>query len=246
MNRKIRGWRISLLGGTVLFIVFLWTTEYIDLPHILLGAPATPANLAEVMLEGSVAIAGGAIFWRLFSYYESGWMEALQEQQRLATIDDLTGAYNRRYCLAKAAEEFQRSRRFRHGLSLVMLDLDDFKSINDNFGHLAGDRALIEFTRLVKGQIRAQDCLGRVGGDEFMILFIETEPAEALRVIERIRAQWDQGETARMMGALHRVTLSVGIAAPHSSDETITDCIRRCDQALYHAKANGRNRVELA
>ena len=177
-------------------------------------------------------------------------VEELKDKNRLlgelAVIDDKTGLFNHRHFRDKLEQEWLRSERYGNPLSLVMLDLDDFKQLNDTLGHPAGDRALREFATLVTGGARATDIASRYGGEEFAILLPHTNGEMALTVAERIREaarQFVFVETDRPT----RMTVSAGVATfPSPGIESAEDLIKRADEALYRAKQTGKDRVVVA
>ena len=159
----------------------------------------------------------------------------------LANIDGLTGLYVRRYFDMRVAEEIERARRFGTSFALVMLDLDDFKRLNDTHGHLVGDRALREVAALAAGQLRGVDLAARYGGEELAFLLPRTNLADAHAVAERIRAAVEGHE----FGGLH-ITASLGVAGwTEAGVELPERLVERTDAALYRAKAGGKNRVEI-
>ena len=160
------------------------------------------------------------------------------EFEQLAARDSLTNAYTRRHMDEACQQELERSRRHGRAMSLLLMDLDHFKAINDSYGHQRGDQVLTEFVRLVKGLLRRPDQLGRFGGEEFMLLLPETPLEEALAVAERIRLTVDQSTTAP------HVTVSIGVTTTRHDNDTLDTLLARADKALYRAKAQGRNRVE--
>ncbi|MEK6607769.1 MAG: sensor domain-containing diguanylate cyclase, partial [Myxococcota bacterium] len=161
----------------------------------------------------------------------------------LATVDGLTGLYTRRYFDTRLTEELARSRRFGTAFSLVILDLDDFKRVNDTFGHPAGDRVLREAARAMRGALRGIDIAARWGGEEFAFILPRTKLLEAHAVAERVRGDIVATGTA-IEGALVRVTASMGVACfPESGAEDGASLVRAADLALYHAKATGKDRV---
>ena len=166
-----------------------------------------------------------------------------RELQRLATTDMLTGMANRRAFLECAESVYAHSRHSGEPLTLLMLDLDHFKSINDRFGHLEGDRALAEFAQAVKSQLRASDVAGRLGGEEFGVLLPATSLDEgrqvALRILHSVRALQlhDEG------GNAYHVTASLGLSTFRGTDRSLRDMLDRADQALYQAKHHGRNQI---
>jgi len=165
--------------------------------------------------------------------------------RKMAKTDSLTGVSNRRHFFEKAEAELQRSRRYDRPLSVLMLDLDHFKSINDTHGHEAGDRVLVAVTELINGRLRDVDVLGRMGGEEFAVLFPETAAGQAASVADRIR---EVVEHARVPGdnAEVSVTVSIGVAELQDGDRTVDALIRRADKTMYKAKEQGRNRVMVA
>ncbi|HEX4824641.1 MAG TPA: diguanylate cyclase [Candidatus Polarisedimenticolaceae bacterium] len=167
--------------------------------------------------------------------------------EEMATIDSKTGLANYRLFIKRLHEEWVRSERYGQALSLVMLDLDDFKRINDTLGHQAGDRALREFAMLVSGGARATDLPARYGGEEFAVLLPHTEGEQAERVAERIRAAVAE---FNFLESDHRLSLTVsaGVATfPSNSEIASADqLVAAADRALYAAKKAGKNRIVVA
>ena len=173
------------------------------------------------------------------------------ELKRLAVIDDLTELPNRRHFLERLEAEAERARRYGRPLSVAMVDLDNFKAINDSHGHAAGDAALCRFAALGRDALRASDVIGRMGGEEFAIALPETALGDAVPVMERLRAmvaaQWvheegGHGEGGHGDGCAFGFTVSVGIAELRGDDD-VSRLLSRADRALYAAKRQGRNRV---
>ena len=167
------------------------------------------------------------------------------ETQQLARTDALTGIDNRRYLLEVGARELSRARRFGHPLSVLMLDIDHFKSVNDIYGHAAGDQILKIVARALVTLVRDIDIVARYGGEEFVILLLETDLAGAYISAERLRQGVGQTVAITDQGPL-QVTLSIGIACTRAESEELTSLLVRADSALYAAKQAGRNRVETA
>ena len=166
----------------------------------------------------------------------------------LAMVDGLTGLFMRRYFDARIEEEIERSKRYGSAFSVVMIDVDDFKHLNDSHGHLIGDRVLRGIAIVVKSQMRGVDTAARYGGEEIALILPRTEMVSAYNVGERIRAAIAElrittdTETSQAL----RVTASFGIASyPESKARDGEDLVRRADRALYRAKKTGKNRVEL-
>ncbi len=152
----------------------------------------------------------------------------------LATHDGLTETYNRRYLLDLANTEFKRAARYGLSLCVMMLDIDHFKTINDEQGHAAGDHMLKTLAHAMRSTVRDWDLVGRYGGDEFIIILPETDIQGAQAIAERL--------SNTLQGA--RVSVSIGIATLELNDRCIDDLINRADHLLLNAKRNGRNRIE--
>lgn len=165
---------------------------------------------------------------------------AMQKIQRQATHDDLTGVYNRRHIMEIMRTERERSRRADEPFSILLLDIDHFKNINDRHGHLAGDRVLVAMVRTVQSQLRAIDHLGRYGGEEFLIVIPAADSGAAHVAAERIRSAVEQAVFPEVDGP---VTVSIGIAF-HRENTSLEEMFSAADRALYLAKEHGRNRIE--
>ncbi len=165
-----------------------------------------------------------------------------EELKNLAITDPLTGMYNRRHALERASDEMRRSRRYGHSLSLLMIDIDHFKRVNDTYGHTAGDEVLRSVVRAVSGCVRESDIVGRMGGEEFVAVLVETDGKFALLAAERIRKRIENLEV-ECAGQGVRVTVSIGLAELEDGDNEVKDLVSRADRSLYIAKAEGRNRV---
>jgi diguanylate cyclase (GGDEF)-like protein/PAS domain S-box-containing protein len=184
--------------------------------------------------------------------YVMGVFQDITERKRLeellqyqATTDGLTGIFNRRHFMARAEEELQRIQRYSGTFSMLMLDIDHFKKVNDEFGHAAGDAVLKKFTGLCKKATRNTDLLGRIGGEEFAILLLETRLAGAKQVAERLRKSVQDHVFSTEEGLQIQLSVSIGIAE-HLPGESFSEMMVRSDQALYRAKNEGRNRVVAA
>ena len=207
------------------------------------GRPFT-AELAAIRMD----YAGTpAILVALNDISQRKEMEA--ELFRQASTDPLTGVSNRRYFMAQAEQELRRSRRFARRLSVMMIDVDHFKQVNDTHGHATGDGVLQAIVHHALDSLRQSDLLGRFGGEEFAVILPETELAAAVEVAERLRhaiaARPLVVDAGQKKGAIPS-TVSVGVAQLRAGDATVDALLQRADAALYAAKHNGRNRVEVA
>jgi diguanylate cyclase (GGDEF)-like protein len=166
-------------------------------------------------------------------------LNSLLQQQ--AYTDQLTGCFNRRRWMELGALDVERANRYGSSLSLLMLDLDHFKEINDRFGHLAGDEVLRRFSHMLQQMVRKFDIVGRLGGEEFSILLPETPLEKAQILAERIRASIQKLQF-RFSGQEVMVTASLGVSQ-YESNLPLKDFLQQTDDALYEAKRKGRNRV---
>lgn len=164
------------------------------------------------------------------------------ELARLSNTDALTGLRNRRYFLDQLSQEYERSSRLNQTFAMLSIDLDDFKAINDSYGHNTGDQALISAARAMERECRAVDTLARVGGEEFMVMLLDVSGAELEQVAERFRRAIS--ETLIEPGGSKSFGLTASIGAACINPETnIQTALRQIDEALYEAKRAGRNRV---
>lgn len=169
---------------------------------------------------------------------------ALQMLAQKAMIDGLTTLYNRTLFDQRWQEEFERALRHKHPLSLVMLDIDKFKQINDNYGHPAGDSVIRGIAKIIVAELRKTDIPCRYGGEEFALILPDTSPQDAHAICERIRIKCEEIVWPNHPG--RPVTISMGIAGTSSEvNSTADDWIKKADQNLYAAKASGRNRIHL-
>lgn len=223
----------------------------VDLDEFLVPreTPAPDYRRYYLIIGGALLIVTLAVWISLhFSRLNRALRREVSERQRLqedlehlANTDGLTGLSNRRFFMHQLAGELARRQRYGHPLSLLMLDLDHFKQVNDQWGHGVGDEALRRFADSVQCCLRTQDLAGRLGGEEFAILLPETGENVARPVAERIRARMEHTPIATTEGHCH-VTVSIGVTQAEDSDD-LESLLRRADEAMYAAKERGRNRV---
>jgi len=183
-------------------------------------------------------------------------VEALRKQERLTQRNKrleemvvtcpLTGIYNRRYFELRFSEELARARRYGHGVGVAMVDIDNFKDINDTFGHQAGDQVLRKVAHTLRDTVRTTDIVARFGGDEFVLLFPEVKKEGILPLAVRLRQRIQNSEVGTPRGVA-QVTVSIGLACLEPGGEPISteELLRHADEALYTAKEGGRNRIVL-
>jgi diguanylate cyclase (GGDEF)-like protein len=164
--------------------------------------------------------------------------------QRLAITDSLTDIYNRRHLFVLGQREFNRARRFKRPLSVVFIDIDHFKEVNDLYGHRAGDEVLTLITRTIQKHIRDIDVMGRYGGEEFLLFIPEVELEATRHIAERIRAAVEQALSDSRFSK-PAVTISLGVASLTDDIPTLAALVARADAAMYDAKRTGRNRVAV-
>ncbi|MEO6014088.1 MAG: sensor domain-containing diguanylate cyclase [Devosia sp.] len=167
------------------------------------------------------------------------------ELQQIAKQDAMTGALTRRGFFAEVEKEFLRGSRYDRPSALVVIDVDHFKSINDRYGHPAGDALLVSIANACMATMRRSDVFGRIGGEEFGLLLPETEAREAYEAAERIRRSVES-TIVQVGGAEVRATVSLGIAPLPAASETVSTWFNEADIALYESKQFGRNRTSVA
>jgi diguanylate cyclase (GGDEF)-like protein len=196
------------------------------------GFGADDARLAMLLLEPVAVALDSALL--------------LRRSEELSVTDDLTQLYNSRFLNAALRREVERSRRYHTALSLIFLDLDGFKSINDCHGHLCGSRALVEVGAVIRSTVREIDIVARFGGDEFTVILPQTGLDGARVIAARIRERIAATRYLGTHGLEVHVTASLGIATYPEHGVTGEDLVARADQAMYAAKEAGKDRVAVA
>lgn len=212
------GWVLAHLGS---MLGTLRVTGVLPNSDLILHLPAIGCAIAFACFTWSIA-------------------HRLSVERIYAYTDFLTGLANRRLLSSQGEMEYDRARRYGHPLSLVLLDVDHFKSVNDTWGHAFGDKVLRKLAEHCRNESRTSDLVIRLGGEEFAILLVETPIAEASKIAERVRL-------AQMADKLEgrEITVSLGISELLPDDRGIEDLLQRADAAMYRAKEAGRNRIEL-
>ncbi len=245
------GWRMgALVCIAVMTVASAMLTLMIEL---LLGVPVSDlwiglciSILAPVLIGTPCLAVGLKLVTHLARLHEALQREvdrravAEAKLRRLVTEDELTGLSNRRDFLARARAALSMGRRYRHSVGVLLIDLDNFKAVNDRYGHLVGDEALVRVARLLRHHLRETDTAARIGGDELVALLPQADTAAAMMVAERIRAAVadDPGEPA--------LAVTIGCAVSNGGRVQIAHLLRSADQALYAGKRAGRNCVFFA
>jgi diguanylate cyclase (GGDEF)-like protein len=170
--------------------------------------------------------------------------QAEKELKELASTDPLTSAENRRKFYEVLESELARVNRYGGKLAVAIMDLDDFKLVNDNHGHALGDEVLVKFSDVCRGLIRSTDHFARFGGDEFALLLVESDEKEAFKIADRIRQTIAEMRVGSENGKV-KITTSIGIASLRQAAETVDEFVNRADVAMYVAKKAGGNKSEL-
>lgn len=237
---------LNFRSTVLLAVVFSVGTLYIGYfvksgvePYVL--ATATSSQIVSHIL-------GMGLGLQLHSYRRKSYKAYMEEKDAremvayLANIDPLTKSLTRRHFFNIAESEFKRFRRYHRPLSVLVMDADLFKSINDTHGHHAGDIVLRSLSLVAMEQKRAQDTFGRLGGEEFSLILPETTLEQARIVAERIRKVWEESPS-HLDGRLIHSTVSIGVAEAQMDDVSFDNVLRRADLMMYKAKEQGRNRV---
>ncbi len=227
----------TLIGMTIFEMLQIYVHDYMD---------KWEGHLLTILF--STTISGSATYFALRKYtklnkrlaYEIETRKKLEQDLIVAaTIDKLTQIFNRRKLEAIIETEIERAKRYNSPLSLIMLDIDDFKRVNDTYGHQVGDNVLKELANILKNNIRLSDTAGRWGGEEFMIVVPETAAINAGELAEKIR---NLIASSTFAGSCI-ITISLGLAQLQSGDN-FDSFLKKVDDALYQAKNRGKNRVE--
>jgi diguanylate cyclase (GGDEF)-like protein len=231
-------WLYPLLAGLPVLLSFRRSVQM----GLLSAALTVPTVVALFPLSAAVVICVSlGLTWVVSAWLVFAVTEQSRRLRDMAITDPLTGAFNRRYLEEQAAQAMNAWRRYRHPATMLLLDIDHFKRINDKHGHTVGDLAIKRLVEVISGRIRSVDTLCRFGGEEFVILLTETGIDGARRIAQELR---QRVEEARILPQ-GRMTISIGICEVMSADN-LDHWFNLADTALYLAKRNGRNRVEQA
>jgi diguanylate cyclase (GGDEF)-like protein len=247
--RKTRAVRYSTAAtfGIVAVVLGLRTVHYAASSNIASGFMASSYWQSSTFLATIVAAIGWTVGLLLLGAQrvELELRDAKDVLQTLASTDDLTGIHNRRALLERMESEITRARRYQSPLSVILFDLDHFKTVNDTHGHATGDQVLRSAVERCLGELRQHDAFGRLGGEEFAVLAPETGLEGAVELAERLRRKLATTPIPTESGPLE-VTASFGVAVLPPERASREDLLRSADLAVYTAKSGGRNCVEVA
>lgn len=231
------GARLFIAGVVLMVVSCLVTLQLTDIPVAFSSAPLS------VMLSLPLLV----IYPLLFAWVSYQTVMKLAEHKRrlqvMSTRDGMTGVYNRRHWEILLRNEFDNCRRHQRDATLLIIDIDHFKSINDTWGHDVGDEAIVALTRQLQMTLRGSDVIGRFGGDEFAVIMCGTPAASAIAAMSRVHERLTQLRLSCPQVALR---ISVGVAPLTSETEHYREWLKSADMALYKAKNSGRNRTEAA
>ncbi len=194
--------------------------------------------------EQAIAIYQGIADWNMcFPFRRNVYSRIINQLKETAVTDGLTGLYNHKSFLERLSVEFNRAQRYESELSLIMIDVDTFKEINDNFGHVTGDSVLKAIAATIKGNIRQSDLAARYGGDEFALILPETNLEKAYKVGEKLRHIIETSPISLKPDILVGTTLSIGVSSYHPTMSDPLVLVQKADEALYLAKDQGRNKT---
>ncbi len=229
---SIAAWYASRRAGTLLAVVsaIVWLVADLQAGH----AYSRPAIVVwNMAVRASLFLVLAATLHAL--------REALERERKLARTDPLTGVANGRAFHETAAREHARARRYRHGYALAFIDLDDFKSVNDRYGHAMGDEVLRAVGDALSRRLRGTDTAARLGGDEFVVLLPETDAEGTRTAIAAIQEEL----VSAMRSVSAGVTFSIGVATASAAPEDFETLLRRADTLVYAAKERGKNMAEF-
>jgi diguanylate cyclase (GGDEF)-like protein len=226
---------LSAIGATA------YLAEIDALPMAPLLAVGDDVSLAWIVRNGVITLALCALILPLCSYIISSWRDHDLELEALSKTDALTGVANRRSIMELLDHELRQARRYQHSLTCVMVDLDHFKRVNDDFGHITGDKVLAATADALRKSVRDTDVIGRYGGEEFLLVLPNTDTGGAREVAERCRRTVAEARVGTI-----GITASFGIATfPDPEIDSVDDLVKTADDALYAAKRDGRDRVAV-
>lgn len=245
LRREARGSYRKLVRLLTGFYVLLAIIMFMRGVDSLLSASPIPTFFTQNQLQMLTFVSMySAVVFLTFGFSLLVNQRLAHDLQRLATLDSLTEVYNRRMWTSLAERELSRAMRKHQTLVLLMMDIDHFKKVNDRYGHLAGDKVLMTFAKLVRNRLRLSDLFGRFGGEEFCLLLPDTGLEEARQLAERLRMAVFEQVFHDSAGRPFYISVSIGMSVlTGEGNKSLNRLIKEADEALYEAKAAGRNQV---
>lgn len=223
---------ITLMAVALSLVITYLITTWLS------GGPSMVGLIAGAIIPAVISPVFSAVMLDLIFELEG----ARGELQHMSITDDLTNVFNRRYFLRLAEQEFLRAERYGQEFSIIYFDLDDFKQVNDRFGHQMGDEMLLAISQRCVSSTRSNDMFARVGGEEFAFLLPATNGQGALEFAERIK-RLIASEPVCVNGDCFSITASIGVADYHRQYDSLDEMLAKVDQVMYAAKAQGKNRI---
>mgnify|MGYP000892814555 CR=1 FL=1 len=236
---RVRELEVSILRLSVAGVYLLSCVVLVARGVWVALASANLVSAVEALGVIGAPLSTSLIMLRCFALLVLLHTDQERQLRSLATTDVLTGLLNRQGFFEQASRLLARQAE-REGSCVLMLDLDNFKQVNDRYGHAAGDTVLHQFAKTMRRQLRPSDAVGRIGGEEFAALLVGASAQEARTIADRLRQAWAT-ESVRIGEQVLRCTVSIGVSA--AQGEGLEACLQQADAALYRAKADGRNRV---
>jgi diguanylate cyclase (GGDEF)-like protein len=232
------------IPNRLIFLIFTTILYSTSIIYLLLSSQTgiSAAVIFTAIFSLLLVNVGGLYITRRMNLYKRKQFMISRELDKLASHDSLTGILNRRMFIELAEKELSRYKRYQNKFVLLIIDIDVFKNINDTYGHLEGDQVLKQLAEIVKNRMRSSDIFGRIGGDEFGIILIETSTDKVSDFTERICKACRDSTTTTHDGKQIKFTVSVGMTETREDDNNLDLIMRRADIALYQAKQAGRDR----
>ena len=234
----------TIIGNRAGVTVTLISIAIVVLCYLTFDLDISRTTLQGALIGLVISSVLASVHVKKIAEFEAILLNKNRELEVLATVDGLTGVMNKRMFNEMTNKYIEAAHRTGHPLSMLYLDLDHFKKVNDQHGHQVGDIMLIKFTDVVGKCLRKSDLLGRIGGEEFGVVLFETSLEDAVEVAEKIRCKVHDS-TYQYDEKLVEVSTSIGVSQMESKTDSMEDIQQRADKALYKAKEMGRNRVEI-
>ncbi|MCG8568995.1 MAG: GGDEF domain-containing protein [Spirochaetes bacterium] len=235
--------RIRIYFTLIIGVIFFYFSQLQDLLDEFIAGPAWTSLIENIGLPiGMIFISLGLMFWLMYQkQLINEVIRAKEKYKQMSILDELTGLHNSRHLNEILPQEIYRAKRYNKKLALLVIDLDNFKDYNDQYGHLEGDKVIRRFGKILQKQLREIDTAFRYGGEEFIVVLPESDKEQAFKTADRIRIIFAKEEFIPYNQVLH-CTMSTGIAEYRENDD-FESILHRADLAMYQAKKEGKNRI---